>query len=229
VDITAHGESSPAGRRRFLRAVGLGGALSALPVALRRADASHPLAAAATTTSTATTTAEATTTAAPVVAAPTKGDVALLVYAQSIELAAVALYAKAGETLAGEPVVTAQVVDVFGAHHQAYVDALSGLLGRKATNTTNAALVEKLTPKFSAADTIVEAAMALEESATATHLDLLAKLEGTDAAGLVSSIMIVEGRHAVALAGIAGGDTLPTEAIFSAKSALKQSDYPVEG
>ena len=176
-----------------------------------------------------TTPAEDATTTATAFNLPTADDQGLLDFAQSIELAATVLYGQAAEALGGEPVVTAQVVDVFGAHHKAYAQSISGLLGRNASNTANASLVDQLTKSFSDAAGVVEAALALEEAAVATHLSLLGQLEGTDASTLIASIVATEARHAAALKAIAGDDPMPSVALATTDDALNPDDLPVEG
>ncbi len=227
MDTKAHDESSTTGRRRLLRAVGIGGALAALPVIARSATAGG-LRPRSTDTTVAGETTE-TTQAARAFAHPTEADVELLAFAQSVELAAVELYAVSAEALAGEPVTTAQIVDVFGDHRKAYAHALSGLLGRDAGNVANAALVEQLRADFSDADSLVESALALEDAAVATHLQLLGELGGTDGATLVAAIVAGEARHAAALRAVAGDDPMPTAAAADTSAALSAADFPVEG
>lgn len=207
MDITAPGVSRTAGRRRFLSAVGLGGALSALPVAARVASATKVARASATTSA--------------------SGDAELLAFAQGLELSAVELYHLAATALGGEPVVTAQLVDVFGAHHQAAADALSAALGRTAPNTSIAALVEDLSESFGDATQVVEAARALEEQAAATHLELIGKVSSASTAKLLAGVALTEARSAAALAAVGGENPLPGTAVFSTKAALSPSDYPV--
>lgn len=206
MDTTAHGEATATGRRRFLRAVGLGGALSAIPVAARSVSARPATRRAAG--------------AAPIVGAPTAADVELLATAQQLELAALSLYTAASEALGGEPVATAQVIDVFRTHHQAYADALSGLLGRAAPNAPLEAVVDDLGAGFSSAETVLEAALELEQAAVATHLALLGELDGTDGSTLIASILTVEARHVATLHALLGEDPMPTEPAATTDASL---------
>lgn len=206
MDSTAQGEATATPRRRFLRAVGLGGALSALPLAARPA-----LARPGTIRRAA---------AEPVVKAPTDADVELLAVAQQLEIAAVALYESAAEALGGEPVALAQVVDVFRAHHRAYADSLAGLLGRKAPNSALESIGTEFGEGFGSADTFLETALAFEEAAAATHLALLGLLDGIDGAQLIASIQIVEARHVTTLRAFLGEPTLPAEPVATTDASL---------
>ena len=204
IEVTEIGEAAAPQRvgRRALLGVGVGGAaLSLLPLLSGRASASTT-----TTTSTprSTTTAASTTTTTAPPKRPTDTDVTLLDAAQQLELTARTLYDKA---LAAKGWSAGQlsVLTTIREAHEAYAQSLSGLLGRKAPGTASTALLNKLGTAWAGApDRLLAAAFALESAAVATHLEVLGKLEGTDAASLVASIQIAEARHSTVIANMAG-------------------------
>ena len=232
MDTTALGENGPASRRRFLQAVGLGGALSALPFVARSAGAqSGSTTTEAGSEATASATPVTTTTAPP--QRPTDDDEPLLGFAQSIELSATAAYEavldRADELSLPEDVYP--VIEVFREHHKAYGQSLSGLLGRTAPNTSNATADTEFGPLFTSGslDEVLTAAIALEEAAVATHLTLLDQLQGTDGAALIASILVTEARHATVLSALSGNDALmPESGLEPVDAALTPDDYPVE-
>jgi hypothetical protein len=134
----------------------------------------------------------------------TTGDVALLGEAQQLELTAVALYDVAIGVGGWSDTEAAAMVFMREAH-EAYAQALSGLLGRAAPGVASEKLFEALRANFtgSPADMLESAAM-LESSAVATHAEVLDGLEGIDGAKLVASIFINEARFSTVLADLAG-------------------------
>lgn len=186
-------DSGAAGRvgRRALLGAGIGGAaLSLLPFLSGRASAS----------------AEDTTTAPP--KRPTDDDIALLAFAQQVELTARDLYDGA-IGIGGWTDAEAAVMVWLRESHEAFAQALSGLLGNKAPGTRSDEVYAALSSDFRRSRPVaVEAARALESTAVATHLDVLGRLRGTDAAVLVASIQIAEARHCTALAHLSGSDAL---------------------
>jgi hypothetical protein len=193
----------PTGLRRRLIGAGLiGVAGSLVPRFAARATASTP----DDTTETTTATAATTTTAPP--QQPTTEDVDVLGFAQSIELAAAQLYEMAvdGGSLGDE--VLAVVTPVHQAH-VAYAQALNGLLGRKAPGQILTSLVESSSEGFGGDEAaFLAAAYQLEDTAVATHTELIGQIEGTDGAGLLASILIAEARHATVFADLAGESDL---------------------
>jgi Ferritin-like domain len=189
-------ESAPDDRafiRRRLLGIGLGGAaISLLPFLSGRAGATTP------PDSTPGTTAATTTTAPP--KRPTNDDVTLLGFAQTIELAARQLYDVALGTNGLFDEVQRAVVATIRESHDAYAASLSGMLGRQAPQAINP-VFDQLKDSFTGklAD-VLDAAYALESTAVATHTDLLGKLQATDGAALIASILIVEARHGTVLA-----------------------------
>ena len=194
--------------RRRLLGIGLGGAaVSLLPFLSGRASAS--------TTSTST---PATTTTAPP-KRPTDDDVALLGFAQSVEIAARQLYDVALGTKGFDDNQRA-VVATIRESHDAYAAALSGMLGREAPQTVNP-IFDDLESSFGGdASAVLGAAYAFESTAVATHTDILRSLQGTDGAALIASILIVEARHGTVLAHLAGDSKLDDLLVATEADAL---------
>ena len=72
---------------------------------------------------------------------------------------------------------------------------------------------------------VLDAAYTLESMAVATHDDILGKLQGTDGAALVASILIVEARHGTVLASLNGKTDLDDLLVDTEADALA----PAEG
>jgi hypothetical protein len=195
-------------RRRLIGAglVGLAGSL--VPRLAGSAGASSDTTTGDTTTGDSTTAAttegtQATTTTAPP-KQPTPGDVELLSFAQSIELAAAELYATAlGSGSLGEK--TTEIVQTIHQAHVSYGQSLNALLGRKAPGQSLGSLVDGNSDAFGGSNAaFLEAARQLENTAVATHTDLIADIEGTDGAQLIASVVLAEARFGLALADLAG-------------------------
>jgi hypothetical protein len=141
---------------------------------------------------------------------PTEADTELLASAQATALAVRDLYHAAVEAGAGGDHVASLVA--IAAHHDAYAQAISSLIGRAAPQARDSELFSANKADFGADTTAAAlAAHTLENSLVAAHTELISKLEGTEGAALVASMVIIEARHVVALATIAGkspfGDT----------------------
>jgi len=138
-----------------------------------------------------------------------EADKALLIVAQSAELAVHDLYlnaiAKAG--FAGDELATMQL---FADHHLAYVQAIGGLLGSDAPFERNDTIYQQYLSATSSRATAASTLQALENTLAATHTDILSRIVGTNGAELIASIIVVEARHA-AIFG-----TLPTLSLSSA-------------
>ncbi len=180
--------------RRGLLAAGIGGAaVSLLPFFSGRASATTPPA-----------TDESTTTTAPP-RRPTDDDVALLAAALQIELTVEGLYRQAISAVAGWTEAQAALMTTLRQAHLAYSNSLSGLLGKSAPSTRSEELFAEWESSFSGStDDVLAKAADLESSLVATHLDVLAKLQGTNGAALVASIQVAEARHVTALRHLAG-------------------------
>ena len=206
IDVQDTGSSSdvPASdhrsRRRLLGAGMLGLAGSLLPQLASRAGATTPPAGSAPVAAT-------TTTAPP--KRPTNDDLALLGFAQSVELAAVALYdiALTGTRLGVDRALFTTLREA----HLAYTQVLSALLGKHAPGTVLDAAVTQFQAGFGGSTKdVLAAAYDLEAIALATHDDLIGKLLGTDGVALIASILIAEARHCTVLADLAGSTDLDT-------------------
>jgi hypothetical protein len=188
--------AASASRRSFLTRAATGGAIAfgatAIPVA-----AMVPAALAQTSSTTAGSTPP--TTKKRVEPTVTGGDLTVVQFAQTVELAAVAAY---GAVINSGKLTNAlaETARVFATHHQDHADALAKLAGSDAPNVANAKLVTELTPKIAAITTAKEAAQQLyniEDGATATYAYALGVLQQWEAAGPVSTIMPIEGQHAI--------------------------------
>ena len=204
--------------RRRLLGIGLGGAaVSLLPFLSGRASATTP------SSSTSTSTPAPTTTAPP--KRPTDDDVALLGFAQSVEIAARQLYdvALAANGLFDEN--QKAVIATIRESHDAYAAALSALLGRQAPQQADAVLDDTKASFSGALADVLDAAYTLESTAVATHDDILGKLQGTDGAALLASILIVEARHTTVIATLNGKTDLDDLLVNTEADALA----PAEG
>ena len=148
-----------------------------------------------------------------------EADKALLVVAQSAELAVHDLYlnaiAKAG--FSGDELATMQL---FADHHLAYAQAIGGLLGSDAPFERDDAIYQQFVGTTSSGATAARTLQTLENTLAATHTDILSRIEGTNGAELVASIIVVEARHAAVFG------TLPTISLTSALDNTAQSLLP---
>ena len=200
--------------RRRLLGIGLGGAaVSLVPLLSGRASATTPPSSSPATT----------TTAPP--KRPTDGDVALLGFAQSIELAARQLYdvALGVEGLFDD--VQRAVIATIRESHDAYAASLSGLLGRQAPQVVNPVFADREASFSGALADVLGAAYALESTAVATHTEILGELQGLDGAALIASILIVEARHGTVLAHLGGSTSFDDLLVDKEADALT----PAEG
>ena len=180
--------------RRGLLAAGIGGAaVSLLPFFSGRASATTPPA----------TDGRTTTTAPP--RQPTADDATLLGAALQIELTVEGLYRQAIAGVSGWSEQQAAVMTTLRQAHLAYANSLSGLLGKSAPSTRSEELFDEWKSAFTGStDDVLLTASDLESTLVATHLDVLAKLQGTNGAALVASIQVAESRHVTALRHLAG-------------------------
>jgi len=216
IDVTEPAAADSALRRRLL-GIGLGGAaVSLLPFLVGRANATTP------TTGPSDTTATTTTTAPP--KQPTDDDVSLLGFSQSVEVAARNLYdVELGTDDFDDN--TRAVLATIRESHDAYAASLSAILGRHAPQTVNP-VFDTLQSDFDGdKKSVLDAAYALESTAVATHTDVLGKLQATDGASLIASILIVEARHGTVLAYMNGSTDLDELLVDNEADALT----PAEG
>lgn len=178
--------------RRRLLGIGIGGAaVSLLPFVSGRASATTPPNSSGT--------AGATTTTKPP-QRPTSDDSTLLTFSQGIELAIRDLYDVALGVKFDD--ATRAVLATIRESHESYATSLGGLLGRAGTQTRDA-MYDNLEASFSGDPSkVLDAAYDLESTAVATHTEVLGQLQGTDGAGLLASILVIEARHGTVLASL---------------------------
>jgi hypothetical protein len=146
-------------------------------------------------------------------------DLALLTFAQSLELAARDLYEAAIAAGADDPLFA-----VLADQHEAYAQGIAAFIGEPA-NTRDDALFGELEATFAVSDRteVATAGYDLESAAVATHIELLAHLEDVDGAELVASMLAMEARHCVVLADLSGrGDDLDVLLVNTADPVLPE-------
>ena len=154
---------------------------------------------------------------------PTAEDIALLTFAQKVEMTVRDLYDEAIDAKVFSDATVAETVITIREAHEAYSQSLSGLLGRVAPNTRDDTIFDELKQGFTGdAASAAAAAADLENVAVATHTDLLGQLVGTDGATLVASILVVEARFATVLRALSGATSL-TDQLNSQGKALVPS------
>jgi hypothetical protein len=202
-DDVNHSEEAAPSERSFPRRFALGGLASAAGAALAALATSTATAQTDTTAPAGSvvgvsTTAAATTTTTLPPKRPTTGDIVILGFIQTLELAATDLYGLAVPKLTGDIAIVAAA---FRGHHQAYGEQLGALLGRRAPGVANASVVRERTDAFSSssAPEILRAMYDLEDSLAASQANVLGDIEGTDGAALLASILPIEARQAVVL------------------------------
>ena len=154
---------------------------------------------------------------------PTPADTVLLASAQAAALAMRDLYqAAVGAGAGGEHV--ACLVSL-AAHHDAYAQTISSLIGRAAPQARDSEIFSANSGDFGS-DTMAAtlAAHALENSLVAAHTKLIGMLEGTEGAALIASMVIIEARHVVALAAIAGKSPIDDIDLFLVTPEAAQAD-----
>ena len=130
----------------------------------------------------------------------TTQDKELLGALQEVELAARDLYQAAIDAGADDDVYVG-IRD----NHGAYVDLLSGMIGRSSGSLRNEAVFRDQAGSFEVSgQELAQAAYEFESTLVATHTEALGQLEGVDGARAVASIVMVEARHCTVLADMAG-------------------------
>jgi hypothetical protein len=134
---------------------------------------------------------------------PTDGDKELLFQALRLELSAAALYRVSID--AGLSDAAAEVATVFAANHTSYADKIAGIAGFSA-DSRNEEVYEQLESSFATSnvEAFAEVANSLENTAAATHTELLAEYESVNARKLTASILVVEARMATVLSNLGG-------------------------
>jgi hypothetical protein len=127
-------------------------------------------------------------------------DLTIAVFAEQVELAAVAAYQAAAGTGLLDSTAT-EVGTLFAQHHEDHAGAFASFAGDDATGTANQAVLDAFGPMIEeAADqaALLDIAFQLEQGAASTYHFALGVL-GADAAAAVSTILPIEAQHAVVL------------------------------
>ena len=186
-------EQVSASRRRFVRNLGLGGAV-ALGAAVVPVAALVDAAAAQTTDSSA---------GIEMVDA----DLQLVTFAQGLELAAAASYTAAVDTKKlSSP--QDEMCRTFARHHTDHAAALAKLAGKTNTVTEpNPKLLASLSPQIASAsdaNAIFTVLYSIEQGAASTYLSSLGTIESFAVSGPVSTILPIEAQHSVAIGEMLG-------------------------
>jgi hypothetical protein len=203
-----HNDSVGTSRRRFLRRAAAGGAVALGAGAVGLAAGAQAAGAQAPGTTSGT--------AKPTGAAGKKPtiegeDLSLIVFAHSVELAAVAIY---------DAILATRRLDTpgehrartFQLHHRDHAAKLATFAGSEASTTPDASLVDEFMPRLQQAGTaepVIDLAQKLEERLAATYANDLGRLAGWEVAGAVSTILPVESEQAVVWSRVLEPD--PTE------------------
>ena len=129
-------------------------------------------------------------------------DVDIAAYAQSIELAAVAVYGQIAGVLSAD---LQAVGELFALHHQDHANVFGALAGERATGNPNAALLAALTPRLQTTGNeagALELAFVIENQAAATYAFALTSLSTPAAIASAATILPIETEHA-AILGVA--------------------------
>jgi hypothetical protein len=217
-------------RRRFVRQLGLGGAVAlgavAVPVAALTSRA-------AAQTNDTMVDADDTAGADDGSSIP-RADLDIVEFAESLELSAQAAYEVAG----GSPLLSPAEVELcatFGRHHGEHAAALGTLLADAGVRDAAESgvpigpLVFSLSPQIQgAADAseVLTVMLSIEEGAAATYLSAIGTLESESVAAPAASIMPIEAQHAAVLGELlelAPDEWLPT--LQSTDGAFDPADY----
>ncbi len=155
-------------------------------------------------------------------------EVAVAKFGESVELAAVDIYAAAAISGKIGPDVL-PVAQLFASHHQQHAGAFQAILGAAAGRTSNQKLLEEFAPKIQqAADqaALLDIAFTLEQAAAATYLFGLGTLQDPSNAAALATILPVEAQHAVVLGQTLGKDVKDCLPSFqSTDDALDPAKY----
>ena len=168
-------------------------------------------------------------------------DVDIAVFAESVELAAVAIYSDpdVGSLVSAD---IAAVAQLFASHHSDHAAAFASLTGGKATGKANGPIVkvftDKLKPTVKNQTDVLNLASVVENQAAATYAFALTALQSPDAAAGTATILPIEAEHAILLGAVLGqtpDELFPTGAFVSAsvgalgdpKVGIDPSKYPV--
>ena len=167
--------------------------------------------------------ADTTTTAPP--KQPTSADVALLSFGLGLEFAMIDLYTRAANASKDE---MKTIAELFGAHHRAAAQSLTGLLGRKAPTARNEKFYAAQSAKAGegSAKELATHMASLENALVVTHINVLSQLRGIDGASLVASIIPIEARQAAVLVQMSGSSSLDDIMALDAEASIDPETYP---
>jgi hypothetical protein len=156
-------------------------------------------------------------------------DLTIALFAEQVELAAVAAYEAAAGTGLLDPTAV-EVGTLFATHHADHAGAFASFAGDEATGVPNQAILDVFAPMIAeAADqaALLQIAFDLEQGAASTYHFALGVL-GADAAAAVSTILPIEAQHAVVLGQFL---ELPIEGWMppfeTSDAALDPATYPL--
>jgi Ferritin-like domain len=169
-------------------------------------------------------------------AAPAKPltDAQIATFAESVELAAVAVYT---QVLASGKLTTPAVIaaaTLFKSHHMDHAQAFGAFAGDAATAKPNPGVLQAVGDQVSEASDqphMLAVAFSTENAAAATYLYAIGLLSSVEALAACASIMPVEAEHATLLGYVLGLDA-DTDADYvppfqAPDQALLPSAYPV--
>lgn len=134
-------------------------------------------------------------------------DLKILEFSQGLELALVAAYGLAIETRLLDS-AHAEMCHTFSRHHTDHAKAFATVAGKENTVTeARADVIDALKPTIAAAssaDALLATLREMEESAAATYLEAIGKIEAWWAAGPTSKVLPIEAQHAAVLGQATG-------------------------
>lgn len=143
-------------------------------------------------------------------------DLALIGFAIALELTARDLYDAAIDAGASD-----DLWQVMREQHEAYATQLAGLSGISA-NARDDATYDALEADFAGGDPS-SAAFGLENTAAATHTELLGQVADPRIASAMASFAAIESRHATVLAQLSGQDDLDSLFLNSATALAPEA------
>jgi hypothetical protein len=216
-------------RRLGGAAAAAAGAAVAVPALATVADAQQSPTTTGSSVAPTTSAAPTTTTTLPP-SKPLPADIAVLSYANSVELALVSIYDQALAT-GRVGADNAKIVTRFQAHHRDHAQSFAGMGGKAITNIANQSLVSAFTARVQAAaseQAVLQVLADLETAAASSYTAALANIVATDPAYLVSSILPIESRHAVVYGqklGAAASTYLPS--FETTSGAITPAQFPL--
>jgi hypothetical protein len=156
-------------------------------------------------------------------------DLTIAIFAEQVELAAVAAYEAAAASGKLDDLAV-EVGTLFAGHHADHAGAFAGFAGDEATGIPNEAVLDAFGPMIAEAPdqaALLDIAFQLEQGAASTYHFALGVL-GVEAAAAVSTILPIEAQHAVVLGQFLEkpiGEWMP--AFETSDAALTPEIYPL--